>query len=64
MLDYLAGKSGESAYARAGRLVEDAIEAGFEARALRPAEFSGDIGTAAMTCAVREQMHRAPLREA
>ena len=64
MLDYLAGKSGESAYARAGRLVEDAVEAGFEAGALRPAEFGGDMGTAAMTRAVHDQVDRAPLREA
>lgn len=64
MLDFLAGKSGESAYARAGRLVEDAVEAGFETRALRPAEFGGDMGTAAMTLAVREQVDRAPLRAA
>ena len=49
MLDYLAERSGSPAHADAARIIEAAIQAGFEARRLRPVEFGGDQGTAALT---------------
>ena len=49
MLDYLADRSGSQAHADAARLIEAAIQAGFEACRLRPMEFGGDQGTAALT---------------
>ena len=49
MLDYLAGRCGLESYATAARLIEDAVEAGFAANALRPMEFGGDMGTDAVT---------------
>ncbi|MEM6303482.1 MAG: isocitrate/isopropylmalate family dehydrogenase [Pseudomonadota bacterium] len=49
MLDYLAEKTGAPAYAAAATAIERAVEEGFAARALRPMEFGGDMGTSAMT---------------
>jgi 3-isopropylmalate dehydrogenase len=49
MLDYLADRSGMVAPADAARLIEDAVAAGFAANRLRPVEFGGDQGTAAVT---------------
>lgn len=49
MLDYLADKSGGIRFDKAARLIEDAVQAGFEANALRPMEFGGDMGTRAVT---------------
>ena len=49
MLDYLAEKSGDARYEEAARLIEAATEAGFEAAAIRPMEFGGDMGTRAVT---------------
>ena len=49
MLDYLAGRCGLESYVTAARLIEDAVEAGFAANALRPMEFGGDMGTDAVT---------------
>ncbi len=54
MLDYLAEKSGNEAFGRAAELVEDAVQAGFESNSLRPMEFSGDMGTKAVTKTVVE----------
>ena len=48
MLDYIAEKKTLPAYAEAGALIEDAVDAGFAANALRPMEFGGDMGTRAM----------------
>ena len=52
MLDYLAEKTGDGAFADAASQVEDAVERGFSAGALRPMEFGGDMGTKAVTEAV------------
>lgn len=52
MLDYLAEKTGDAAYTDAASQVEDAVERGFAAGALRPMEFGGDMGTIAVTKAV------------
>ena len=49
MLDYLAEKSGDARYEEAAHLIEAATEAGFEAAAIRPMEFGGDMGTRAVT---------------
>jgi 3-isopropylmalate dehydrogenase len=49
MLDYLADRSGRRAPAEAAQLIEDAVAAGFAANRLRPMEFGGDQGTAAVT---------------
>ena len=48
MLDYLADRSGNRAYADAARIVEGSVQAGFEANRLRPMEFGGDMGTSAV----------------
>jgi 3-isopropylmalate dehydrogenase len=49
MLDYLAERSGLQVLADAGLLIDSAIQSGFEANRLRPMEFGGDQGTAALT---------------
>ena len=49
MLDYLAEKTGQQSFERAGELIELAVEKGFSAKALRPMEFGGDMGTMAVT---------------
>ncbi|WP_425038810.1 isocitrate/isopropylmalate dehydrogenase family protein [Primorskyibacter sp. S187A] len=55
MLDYLADKAGRANLGEAAMLIEDAVEAGFAANALRPMEFGGDMGTRAV---VRELLDR------
>ncbi|MEO0718258.1 MAG: isocitrate/isopropylmalate family dehydrogenase [Pseudomonadota bacterium] len=52
MLDYLAERSGVQAYADAAHLIEGAVDAGFAANRLRPAEFGGEMGTRAVTTEV------------
>ncbi len=49
MLDYLAEKTGNNAYADAALAIEDAVQSGFEQNRLRPMEFGGDMGTRAVT---------------
>lgn len=49
MLDYLADKSGNTSLANAAQVIDDAIQAGFGANRLRPAEFGGNMGTRAIT---------------
>lgn len=49
MLDYLADKAGDIRLADAANLIENAVENGFAANALRPMEFGGDMGTKAVT---------------
>ena len=49
MLDYLAEKSGSQALTDAAQLIDEAVYAGFEANAIRPMEFGGDMGTKAVT---------------
>ena len=49
MLDYLADTGGRQVHADAAQLIEAAVQSGFEANRLRPMEFGGDQGTAALT---------------
>ncbi|MEP2704041.1 MAG: isocitrate/isopropylmalate family dehydrogenase [Roseibium sp.] len=49
MLDYLSEKLAKPELSDAAALIDAAIEAGFEANALRPMEFGGDMGTEAIT---------------
>lgn len=56
MLHYLAQQSGIESFATAAEAVEQAVEDGFAANALRPMEFGGDMGTAAVTRAVLERL--------
>ncbi|WP_240796866.1 isocitrate/isopropylmalate family dehydrogenase [Terasakiella sp. SH-1] len=49
MLDYLSEKSGNQSLADAAQLIDEAVYAGFEANAIRPMEFGGDMGTQAVT---------------
>lgn len=56
MLDYLAEKTGADAFERAALVIEQAVEDGFAANALRPMEFGGDMGTRAMTAAVIDRI--------
>ena len=52
MADYLGDKKNDSAWLAAGQLIEDAVMAGFCENRLRPMEFGGDMGTAAITSAL------------
>jgi len=54
MLDYLAELDGRAEVGEAGLLIEAAVEEGFGTNMLRPNEFGGDMGTAAMTKRVLE----------
>jgi 3-isopropylmalate dehydrogenase len=56
MLDYLADKSGHQAFAKAGELIDRAVDNGFAANRLRPMEFVGDMGTQAITTEVMAQI--------
>ena len=58
MLDYLAEKSGDRRLEDAAECIEQAIEGGFVANALRPMEFGGDMGTRAVT---NEVLARVPV---
>jgi len=49
MLDYLAERAAVEALTDASLLIESAIQTGFEANRIRPMEFGGDQGTAALT---------------
>jgi 3-isopropylmalate dehydrogenase len=49
MLDYLAERYALEAHANAARMIETAIQTGFEAGRLRPMEFGGNQGTAELT---------------
>ena len=49
MLDYLAERLDEAAYADAARAIERAVERGFEEGALRPIELGGTMGTRDVT---------------
>ncbi len=59
MLEYLSEKTGSQAYGKASRLVNAAVEAGFEANRIRPMEFGGDMGTLAVTKEVLAQIDAA-----
>ncbi len=56
MLEYLAEKTGNRGFEEAAGLIDAAVQAGFEANALRPMEFGGDMGTKAVTQAVLEHV--------
>ena len=56
MLDYLAERCDLPAYAEAARRIENAVAAGFAANELRPMEFGGDMGTAAVTRALMTRL--------
>jgi 3-isopropylmalate dehydrogenase len=49
MLDYLAEKLDAPQMADAAHAIDDAVESGFRDGRLRPMEFGGDMGTAAIT---------------
>lgn len=49
MADYLADKLGDERLATTAQIIENAVEAGFAQRRLRPMEFGGDMGTTAIT---------------
>ena len=49
MLDYLADRTDNSSFAIAAKIVDDAVDRGFAENRLRPMEFSGDMGTKAVT---------------
>ena len=49
MLDYLTEKTGNTRFELAAEAIENAVDAGFAANALRPMEFGGDMGTRAVT---------------
>lgn len=49
MLDYLADRTGRQVLADAAHMIQSAVESGFSANRLRPMEFGGDQGTAAVT---------------
>ena len=49
MLDYLSEKNKCLSAAKGAKLIETAIEVGFERNELRPMEFGGDMGTEAVS---------------
>ena len=49
MLDYLSDKQNCKSASDGSKLIETAIEEGFERNQLRPIEFGGDMGTKAVT---------------
>ncbi len=49
MCDYLADKLDRQHYRDAAKIIDAAIESGFEQNRLRPMEFGGDMGTRAIT---------------
>ncbi len=59
LLDYLADKSGHRQLEDAAGLIETAVSKGFAAGRIRPMEFGGDMGTAAVTREVIEQVKTA-----
>ena len=52
MLEYLAEKTGNARFEESAVLIDEAVSDGFEANALRPMEFGGDMGTKAVTLEV------------
>jgi 3-isopropylmalate dehydrogenase len=57
MLDYLHEKGASEKLAEAARLIEQGVEAGFAQNRIRPCEFSGDMGTKAVTTEVVAQVN-------
>ena len=56
MLEYLGERLDAPRYTEAARKIEAAVAAGFEANALRPMEFGGDMGCRAVKKAVSEHL--------
>ena len=56
MLEYLAEKLDDEAYAAAGQTINDAVEKGFSQDRIRPMEFGGDMGTKAVTKEILAQI--------
>ena len=61
MLDYLADRHDDINCEAAARLVEQAVQTGFELNRLRPMEFGGDMGTKAITAELIELVNTALL---
>ncbi|HEX4985334.1 MAG TPA: isocitrate/isopropylmalate dehydrogenase family protein [Burkholderiales bacterium] len=59
MLDWLGHQNGTDRLVQAGRLLEDAIRAAFAGGGLKPFEFGGRDGTAAITRAVLAEIAKA-----
>jgi 3-isopropylmalate dehydrogenase len=57
MLDYLHEKGASDKLAEAARLIEQAVQNGFEQNRIRPCEFGGDMGTRAVTAEVISQVN-------
>ncbi|MGC6536938.1 MAG: isocitrate/isopropylmalate dehydrogenase family protein [Candidatus Puniceispirillaceae bacterium] len=49
MADYIADKNDNQNWAKAGQVMEQAVDTGFAQNRLRPMEFGGDMGTKAIT---------------
>ena len=60
MLDYLAEKSATQPPADAAAIIDDAVFRGFAENRLRPAEFGGDMGTAAVADEVVKLVGESP----
>lgn len=56
MMTWLGQRHGEGTASHAGRLIEDAVARAFASGAVRPAEFGGPDGTAAITKAVLNEI--------
>ncbi|NKB76901.1 MAG: isocitrate/isopropylmalate dehydrogenase family protein [Gammaproteobacteria bacterium] len=59
MLDYLEERSQVTALGDAAKLIESAVDRGFDQARIRPDEFGGDQGTIAVTNTVIELLHEA-----
>ena len=59
MLDYLGEKRQDAALIAAGARIEAAVERGFAENRIRPMEFGGDMGTAAVTTELLRQIEGA-----
>jgi len=59
MLDYLAERYNSDALFEAAQLINDAVDKGFTANRIRPAEFGGDMGTGDVTRELVDLIHAA-----
>jgi 3-isopropylmalate dehydrogenase len=56
MLEYLADKSGDARYSTASEAIDAAVDRGFAQNRISPMEFGGNMGTAAVTNEVIDQL--------
>ena len=56
MLDWLAARHGDAALADGARAIESALQRAFAEGAVRPYDFGGTSGTAAITSAVKDRL--------